>query len=81
MESQNVVTGAMRTENMSRNGLNEGRVTAYDAVQFGNKAGSQDANSTGIPKAGNLKESGQGSYDSSQPKNIYDDANGEKNGK
>lgn len=55
------VTGAMRTAAFGRFGDKnvESKVHAYKSVQFGNAAGSQDAEDDNIPDVGDYTDNGQ----------------------
>lgn len=76
MESQRVVTGKMRSQEMSSGGSEEALVKAYTAVQFGNKANSSDAYDVGLkPEVGSFVDNGQGSYDHTRPPELYENAN------
>lgn len=60
IDGANEVTGKMRTLNFGVGKPTiDGRVLAYKDVQFGNKAGSQDAEDSGMPDVGNYKNNGQ----------------------
>lgn len=75
MESRRVITGEMRTRNMSNDGNDETKVTAYSDVQFGRKALSNDGFKY-FPEVGDYKKSGEGEYDNHQAPELYKSANG-----
>jgi hypothetical protein len=61
IDGKSEVTGKMRSDNfgVGASASISSRLKAYSDVQFGNKAGSMDAEDSGMPDVGNYKNNGQ----------------------